>query len=183
MHMHVLSALGGRQGAQLWGGRHAALAGTLLQCCSNQGMPAHAAGYPALAPLRPGGRLRRYGFQKVLERIKRVEYTIPKWPRITPECRDLITTILVADPTRRLTVPQIQAHPWCGPALPVCQSAGPHLCASQGSQDGSQPCTGLSGGAAYPWPPEAAHSYAVWFSNPALAGCASGSPGLHQRGA
>lgn len=54
----------------------------------------------------------RYGFQKVLERIKRVDYSIPKWPRISPECRDLIVSILVADPTRRLTIPQIQSHPW-----------------------------------------------------------------------
>ena len=54
----------------------------------------------------------RYGFQRVLERIKRVEYSIPKWPRISSECRDLITTILVGDPQQRLTIPQIQAHPW-----------------------------------------------------------------------
>ena len=54
----------------------------------------------------------RYGFQKVLERIKRVDYAIPKWPRISPECRQLLVSILVADPMQRLTVPQIQSHPW-----------------------------------------------------------------------
>ena len=48
----------------------------------------------------------------MLERIKRVDYSIPKWPRISAECRDLIVSILVADPTRRLTIPQIQSHPW-----------------------------------------------------------------------
>lgn len=60
----------------------------------------------------------RYGFQKVLERILRVDYHIPKYPRVSSECKDLITRILVADPDKRLTIPQIQRHPWYTKGLP-----------------------------------------------------------------
>lgn len=62
--------------------------------------------------------LRSYGFQKVLERILKVDYNIPKYPRVTAECKDLITRILVADPDKRLTIPQIQRHPWYSRGLP-----------------------------------------------------------------
>lgn len=31
---------------------------------------------------------------------------------ITPECRDLLDKLLTLDPKRRITVAQIQAHPW-----------------------------------------------------------------------
>ena len=60
----------------------------------------------------------RYGFQKVLERILRCDYHIPKYPRVSSECKDLITRILVVDPDRRLTIPQIQRHPWYSKGLP-----------------------------------------------------------------
>ena len=50
---------------------------------------------------------------QVLDRIMRVDYRIPKYPRISPECRDLVTRILVGDPDERLTIAQIQRHPWC----------------------------------------------------------------------
>ncbi len=51
---------------------------------------------------------------QVLDRIMRVDYRIPKYPRISPECLDLIQRILVGDPDKRLTIQQIQEHPWCG---------------------------------------------------------------------
>ena len=43
----------------------------------------------------------------------RVDYRFPKYPRISPECRDLIQRILVREPDQRLTIQQIQEHPWC----------------------------------------------------------------------
>ena len=45
----------------------------------------------------------------------RVDYRIPKYPKISPECKDLLQLILVADPDQRLTIEQIQRHPWCAP--------------------------------------------------------------------
>ena len=45
----------------------------------------------------------------------RVDYRCPKYPRISPECRDLIQRILVREPDQRLTIQQIQEHPWCAP--------------------------------------------------------------------
>jgi serine/threonine protein kinase len=50
---------------------------------------------------------------QVLDRIMRVDFRIPKYPRISPECRDLLMRILVGDPDQRLTIAQIQKHPWC----------------------------------------------------------------------
>lgn len=67
---------------------------------------------------RPEDDADKYGFQKVLERILRVDYHIPKYPRVSSECKDLITRILVADPDKRLTIPQIQRHPWYTKGLP-----------------------------------------------------------------
>ena len=73
---------------------------------------------PVRAELLGMAGVARYGFQKVLERILRVDYHIPKYPRISSECKDLITRILVADPDRRLTITQIQRHPWYSKGLP-----------------------------------------------------------------
>ena len=47
----------------------------------------------------------------------RVDYRFPKYPRISPECRDLIQRILVREPDQRLTIQQIQEHPWCARLL------------------------------------------------------------------
>ncbi len=43
----------------------------------------------------------------------RVDYKFPKYPRISPECKDLIQRILVGEPERRLSIREIQEHPWC----------------------------------------------------------------------
>lgn len=39
---------------------------------------------------------------------------IPPRQQVSPECGDLIRRMLTADPARRITVPQILAHPWVG---------------------------------------------------------------------
>ena len=61
---------------------------------------------------RPEDEQDKYGFQKVLDRIMRVDYRIPKYPRISSECKDLIQGILVGDPDKRLNIESIQRHPW-----------------------------------------------------------------------
>ncbi|CAK0781377.1 hypothetical protein CVIRNUC_005358 [Coccomyxa viridis] len=67
---------------------------------------------------RPEDEQDKYGFQKVLDRIMRVDYKIPKYPRISSECRDLIQGILVGDPGQRLDINSIQRHPWYRKGLP-----------------------------------------------------------------
>ena len=57
-------------------------------------------------------------FAKVLDRIRRVDYRFPASIPVSAECKDLISKILVADPAARLTVDQIQSHPWYANGLP-----------------------------------------------------------------
>ena len=68
---------------------------------------------------RPEDEQDKYGFQKVLDRIMRVDYKIPRHPRISAECRDLIQGILQGDPDRRLNIEAIQRHPWWGSCAPL----------------------------------------------------------------
>ena len=90
---------------------------------------------------RPEDEADKYGFQKVrlciihiflagqislsacllvqvLDRIVKVDYRLPKAPKVSAECRDLLHKLLVANPDERLSIPQIQAHPWYRKGLP-----------------------------------------------------------------
>ena len=49
-----------------------------------------------------------YGVQRILN----VEYGFPANIRVSDDCKDLMKQILVADPSRRLSIPQIMEHPW-----------------------------------------------------------------------
>ena len=51
-------------------------------------------------------------FQKVLQRIIKVDYCFPSDVPVSAECRDLLSHILVADPRRRVSIQDIQRHPW-----------------------------------------------------------------------
>lgn len=53
-----------------------------------------------------------------LQRILSVEYTLPAHAVVTPECRDLLSQILVADPARRISLSDLQRHPWFRRDLP-----------------------------------------------------------------
>ncbi|KAK9810565.1 hypothetical protein WJX73_001103 [Symbiochloris irregularis] len=57
-------------------------------------------------------------FQKVLQRIARVEYEFPARTPVSDQCKDLLRRILVADPAQRLQIPQLQQHPWYKQDLP-----------------------------------------------------------------
>ena len=57
-------------------------------------------------------------FAKVLERIQKVDYRFPANIPVSTACRDLISKVLVADVSKRLTIEQIQAHPWYQVDLP-----------------------------------------------------------------
>ena len=42
--------------------------------------------------------------------------------QLSPEVRDLLDRILVPKEEERITIPEIEAHPWC-----VCCVPGPHI--------------------------------------------------------
>jgi serine/threonine-protein kinase SRK2 len=58
-------------------------------------------------------------FRKTIQRILGVQYSIPDNIVISPECRHLISRIFVADPTARITIPEIKNHPWFLKNLPA----------------------------------------------------------------
>ena len=49
-------------------------------------------------------------FQELLEKVKRMDYTFPEKINISNEAKDLISKILVDDPSKRLTLDQILTH-------------------------------------------------------------------------
>jgi len=54
----------------------------------------------------------------VFKRILALEYDFPPDVKVSPECRDLIAKLLVADPAKRLHLAQIYDHPWFAKDLP-----------------------------------------------------------------
>uniref|UniRef100_A0A0D9VWC8 non-specific serine/threonine protein kinase n=1 Tax=Leersia perrieri TaxID=77586 RepID=A0A0D9VWC8_9ORYZ len=58
-------------------------------------------------------------FRKTIQRILGVQYSIPDYVHISPECRDLIARIFVSDPTTRISIPEIRNHPWFLKNLPA----------------------------------------------------------------
>eukprot|EP00236_Picocystis_salinarum_P006792 CAMPEP_0113924696 /NCGR_PEP_ID=MMETSP1159-20121227/2808_1 /TAXON_ID=88271 /ORGANISM="Picocystis salinarum" /LENGTH=98 /DNA_ID=CAMNT_0000924937 /DNA_START=55 /DNA_END=351 /DNA_ORIENTATION=- /assembly_acc=CAM_ASM_000767 len=46
------------------------------------------------------------------QKILAVDYSIPDHIPVSSECKDLLARIFVADPTKRITIPEIIAHPW-----------------------------------------------------------------------
>ncbi|MQL87272.1 hypothetical protein Taro_019819 [Colocasia esculenta] len=58
-------------------------------------------------------------FKKTIQRILNVQYSIPDYVHISPECLDLIKRIFVANPSMRITIPEIQNHKWFVKNLPV----------------------------------------------------------------
>ena len=54
----------------------------------------------------------------LLQRILKVEYEFPPHVKASKECRDMLAKILVPDPAKRMTVPQIQDHVWYRKDLP-----------------------------------------------------------------
>ena len=39
--------------------------------------------------------------------------------KVSPECKDLLRRLLVADPELRMSIEAIREHPWFGQALPT----------------------------------------------------------------
>ncbi|XP_012436991.1 serine/threonine-protein kinase SRK2I [Gossypium raimondii] len=58
-------------------------------------------------------------FRKTIQRILSVQYAIPDVVQISPECQHLISRIFVADPSARITIPDIRNHEWFLKNLPA----------------------------------------------------------------
>nr|QSH71607.1 serine/threonine-protein kinase SAPK7-like [Hedychium coronarium] len=57
-------------------------------------------------------------FRKTIGRIVAVQYKIPEHVHISQDCRQLLSRIFVANPTRRITIREIRNHPWFLKNLP-----------------------------------------------------------------
>ncbi|KAG6773513.1 hypothetical protein POTOM_020795 [Populus tomentosa] len=58
-------------------------------------------------------------FKKTIHRILSVHYSIPDYVRVSEECKHLLSLIFVANPEKRITIPEIKRHPWFLKNLPV----------------------------------------------------------------
>ncbi|KAG8364295.1 hypothetical protein BUALT_Bualt19G0113600 [Buddleja alternifolia] len=58
-------------------------------------------------------------FRKTIQRILNIQYSIPDYVHISPECRHLISRIFVQDPAKRITMPEIRNHEWFLKNLPT----------------------------------------------------------------
>lgn len=57
-------------------------------------------------------------FRKTISRIMSTQYSIPDYVRVSTECRELLSKIFVADPSKRIMIPMIRKHPWFLKKLP-----------------------------------------------------------------
>ncbi|XAR54882.1 Non-specific serine/threonine protein kinase [Bertholletia excelsa] len=57
-------------------------------------------------------------FKKTIGRILSVQYSIPDYVRVSADCRHLLSRIFVANPSKRITIPEIKKHPWFLKSLP-----------------------------------------------------------------
>ncbi|KAJ8450825.1 hypothetical protein Cgig2_032450 [Carnegiea gigantea] len=57
-------------------------------------------------------------FRKTIHRILNVQYSIPDYVHISPECRHLLSRIFVSDAAQRITMPEIRQHEWFLKSLP-----------------------------------------------------------------
>ncbi|MEW5304040.1 MAG: hypothetical protein WDW38_003165 [Sanguina aurantia] len=67
---------------------------------------------------RPEDKHDNQKLQKMIQRILHVDYAIPAHIRLSDECKNLLSRILVADPQKRISVDSIYNHPWYCKGLP-----------------------------------------------------------------
>lgn len=46
------------------------------------------------------------------------QYTIPDFVHVSPECKQLLARIFVANPTKQIAMKEIRSHPWLMKSLP-----------------------------------------------------------------
>lgn len=76
-------------------------------------------------------------FRKTISRIMSIQYSIPDYVRVSTECREVLSKIFVADPSKRITIPTIRKHPWFLKKLPRELADGEKL--NYGDKDREQP--------------------------------------------
>lgn len=54
-----------------------------------------------------------------LQRVLSVQYSVPDFVQISPECREVISRIFVFDPAERITIPEILKNEWFLKNLPA----------------------------------------------------------------
>ncbi|KAK8552181.1 hypothetical protein V6N12_040791 [Hibiscus sabdariffa] len=52
-------------------------------------------------------------------RILSVHYSIPDYVRVSMDCKHLLSRIFVANPDKRINIPEIKSHPWFLKNLPI----------------------------------------------------------------
>ncbi|KAL4341542.1 hypothetical protein GQ457_08G025870 [Hibiscus cannabinus] len=57
-------------------------------------------------------------FRKTISRIMSAQYTIPDYVRVSADCRHLLSRTFVANPAKRISIPEIKQHPWFLKNLP-----------------------------------------------------------------
>ena len=66
-----------------------------------------------------------------------MEYSLPPRANVSPECRDLLSRLLVADPRSRIPLQGVWQHPWFQQDLPEGVAAmNSHLLANPATFDG-----------------------------------------------
>jgi len=58
-------------------------------------------------------------FRKTIGRIMSVQYVIPPYVRLSPECKHLLSRIFIANPNKRITMAEIRQHEWFRKNLPA----------------------------------------------------------------
>nr|AHE78414.1 open stomata 1 isoform 2 [Brassica oleracea var. capitata] len=58
-------------------------------------------------------------FKKTIHGILNVQYAIPDYVHISPECQHLISRIFVADSAKRISIPEVRNHEWFLKNLPA----------------------------------------------------------------
>ncbi|KAL3918842.1 MAG: hypothetical protein SGPRY_005853 [Prymnesium sp.] len=48
-----------------------------------------------------------------------------KWKNVSAEARDLVSSLILLDPVKRLTIQQVKEHPWCADAIAKCAASMP----------------------------------------------------------
>ncbi|KAK2372375.1 serine/threonine-protein kinase SAPK3 [Trifolium repens] len=72
---------------------------------------------------------------KVMKKITNVQYSIPEYVHISAECRQLLSSIFVANPAKRITISAIKQHPWFLKHLPREVSEADKKCYKETPKD------------------------------------------------
>ncbi|KAK9840995.1 hypothetical protein WJX81_004902 [Elliptochloris bilobata] len=78
-------------------------------------------------------------YQRLLQRIMRADYWFPSHRPASREVKELLGAILVVDPAKRVTIAQIQEHPWFMRDLPPGLTTFNNACLAQQRAQPRQP--------------------------------------------